>query len=132
MTERRALKCPPSQSVPREFRKDRLEVLKAKWRDQVMADSKLTASSQVLAYWMADFITMDWTRGRYKETSEIIIFPSQRVLEKQAGFHIETIATGISKLIRRGHLYKLKRGNQITGSNRYLVIVKPPKSKMSI
>ena len=112
------------QSVPQEFRKNSLEVLKAKWRDQVMYDHELTASWRVLAYWLADRMTLPTSRDDYKNTKQIVIWGAQANLAKEMQMHIETVADGIAGLIERGHLYLLERGNQRTGSNRYLVIVK--------
>jgi len=120
------------QSVPREFRQKSLEALRGKWRHQVMADRVLTGSTRTIGYWMADFMTMDKTRAEYEATGDIAIFPSQKELVRRTGFHIETVADGIAKLIKRGHLHKLRHGNQRTGSNRYLVIIKAPKPLMSI
>jgi DNA-binding transcriptional regulator YhcF (GntR family) len=117
------------QSVPWAFHHCKLEVLKAKWRDQVMDDLRLTASYQVIGYWLADHMTMDLTRAKYKETGQIVIWPSQQELANRTGFHINTVVEGIASLIRHGHLVKLRQGNQFTSSNRYQVIVKPPKAE---
>ena len=117
------------QSVPRAFRQCSLEVLKAKWRYQTMADHKLTASYRCLAFWLADYMSMDLTRAKYKKTGRIVIWPSQQELANRTGFHINTVVEGIASLIHRGHLVKLRQGNQFTISNRYQVIVKPPKTE---
>lgn len=97
-----------------------------------MLDHRLAGKAPVVGYWMGDCITMEKTEADYKETGDIVIFPSQQELVEKTGFHIETVAAGVANLIKRGHLFKLKQGNQRTGSNRYLVIVKPLKSTMSI
>ena len=132
MIERVVPKCQPPRSVPREFRRYTLAVLKAKWRDQVLFDHRLTASCRVLGYLLADRMTMDWTRDNYGETEQIVIWGAQDEMAKQTRMHVETVAAGIARLIRHGHLFKLARGNQITGSNRYQVIVKPTKPATSI
>jgi hypothetical protein len=124
MVERVKAKKPIFKSVPPELRKCSLGELKAKWRDQVMYDPELTASCRVLAYWLVDRMTLPNSKSIYKDTKQIVIWGAQANLAKEMQMYIETVADGIARLIERGHLYLLERGNHRTGSNRYLVIVK--------
>jgi len=101
-----------------------LSRLKAIWRDQIVADHELTSSCFKVGYVMADYMTMEKTTSRYRRHGEIVIFPSQKMLQERAFLSPDTIRVSIAQLIARGHLRKLRRGNQFTGSNRYKVIIK--------
>ena len=101
-----------------------LTVVRARWRDQIMHDLRLQYSTKVIGYHMADYITMDHTRQRYRETGKIVIFPSQELLHDKTGANPDTVMEAVKQLIRRGHLELLAKGNQYTGSNQYRVILR--------
>jgi hypothetical protein len=106
----------------------RLSRLKAIWRDQVFNDPGLTASTFKLGYAMADFITMRDTAAMYRRRGEIVIFPSQETLRERTHLSLDTIRVGTSQLIGGGHLRRLRRGNQITHSSQYKIVVKESRS----
>jgi hypothetical protein len=108
--------------------KDRLRLLKHKWRDQVMFDHELTPSTRCVGYCAANYITMDATRDKYRDTDRIIIWPSQKTLAAETGFNIETVSRAIKQLRKHGHLKRTQKGNQHTGSNRYRIVMKEENS----
>lgn len=109
-----------------------LSHLKAKWRDQLCADNELRPAAFKVGYVMADYMTMARTATQYAETGEIIIYPSHEELGKKTDFCPDTIGASVAQLIDHGHLQKLKRGNQFTGSNRYRIIVMRQVSRAQI
>ena len=72
---------------------------------------------------MADYITLQDTAEKYRRTGKIVIWPSQAALRERTSFALDTISAGVNQLIEHGHLKRLKRGNQKTGSNRYRLLV---------
>ncbi len=104
--------------------KNTLSRLKAIWRDQIFGDPGLTPSACRVGYVMADFMTMEKTTSHYRRRGEIVIFPSQKTLRERTFLSPDTIRLNIAQLIKGGHLRRLRRGNQFTGSNRYKVIIK--------
>jgi len=73
---------------------------------------------------MANHITMSNTTVEFVGTGRVIIWPAQRTLAATTGFCENTISNGVKRLIGQGHLRLDKRGNQITGANRYEIVVK--------
>lgn len=102
----------------------KLRQTKSVWRDQVFYDRRLTPATFLIGYAMADYMTRTDTLDRFHRTGKIVIFPSQSTLRRDTGLHADTVCEGIAQLIAHGHLVRLKRGNQFTGSNQYRVVVK--------
>lgn len=101
-----------------------LAVIKGMWRDQVFDDPELTASAFKLAYGLANFITMKKSKAKYNRTGRVIVNPSQATLAEVTDLSADTVRDVVAQLIERGHLKRIKRGNQYTGSNKYRIVVK--------
>ena len=97
---------------------------RAKWRDQLFFDHDLQFSSFKVGYALTMFLTMKDTANYYLKTGKVFIWPSQERIREQSGMPLGTISAGIDQLIEHGHLNKTKRGNQFSGSNCYLLILK--------
>lgn len=102
----------------------RLRELKGQWRDQVLVDRALSHTTFKVAYVMADFMTMNESARRFRESGQIIVFPSQAELCHRTNASINTVGSSIAQMIRRGHLRKLETGNQVLGSSTYQIIIK--------
>ena len=102
----------------------RLPVVKARYRQQLFDDPRLNFAPFKIGYLLADRITMDGTAKKYHQTGRIEIWGSQEEIANEIGCNVSTVNTAIKKLIRCGHLLKIKGGNQYTGSNIYRVIMK--------
>lgn len=68
---------------------------------------------------MADYMTMDATADAYDRRGKVVIWPSQSTIQTETQLSIDTVGTCIAQLIGRGHMDRLKRGNQFNGSNQY-------------
>ncbi|MEI9992077.1 MAG: hypothetical protein WDM86_18825 [Rhizomicrobium sp.] len=105
-----------------------LRTVKAIWRDQVCADNGLRPAAFKIGYVMADYMTMAESAEEYRRTGKVIIWPSQESLHLRTELAHDTIRSSVAQLIERGHLRKLKRGNQFTGSNTYRIILRAGES----
>jgi hypothetical protein len=102
----------------------RLYQLKAIWRDQIFADSRLSHATFRVGYGLASYMTLQDTVAEYKRTGDIEVFPSHDSLSRDASVSLDTVRVSIVQLIERGHLEKTRRGNQHSGSNHYRILVK--------
>jgi hypothetical protein len=100
-----------------------LAKMKGVWRDQCFKDQKLRPATFKLAYAIADFITMPASVEKYRQKGKIIVWPSQEALRRKTNLNLDTISGGVAQLIERGHLKRLRRGNQYRGSNKYRLVV---------
>jgi hypothetical protein len=117
--DRRA--APATSGAALDGLRSELRVLKAKWRDQVFDD--VGASEFKLAYALADFMTMNDSVEKFAVKGRIVVWPSQTELGRRSRLSADTIRRCINKLIDRGHLRRLKHGNQFTGSSRYRIVI---------
>ena len=101
-----------------------LRRLKAQWRDQVAHDHDLRPAAFKIAYFMADYVTMDKSKLKFHRQGKMFIWPSQRDLCSSTCFSRETVGESIRQLIEQGHLKKLRAGNQFTGSSKYRLLMK--------
>lgn len=109
--------------------------LRGDWRDQVMADRKLTYFQRVVAYWLADYITMDDTKRHYGKTKEIVIFCSQAGVAKKVAKDPSDVSRAISALRSRAHLIRVKRGLASARglcTNEYLVVLGKRKERKCV
>jgi hypothetical protein len=98
--------------------------LRGIWRDQVFQDHKLKSSPRVVGYALGGLMTMQKTARIYKKSGKVKVWPSQKYLAKQTGLSPDTIRIAVARLIKRGHMELLKRGNQVDGANKYRIILK--------
>jgi hypothetical protein len=101
-----------------------LAAFRGRWLDQIFNDHELPYSALKLAYFMAGYCTMTDSAAKYREQGKVFIWPSQRELRKKTHLNIDTIIVGVRHLIDRGHLRRVRRGNQVRGSNKYRLIMR--------
>lgn len=100
-----------------------LRKLKAKWRDQVMYDKRLKPAARCVLYDLADFATMDQSALDYQDKGKVIVFPSQAGIAERLGLNPSTVSSAIKQAADRGHLKRLSRGNGMTGTSSYRLIL---------
>jgi hypothetical protein len=106
------------------MKKPPLPQMKARFRDQCFQDRELTHATFRLAYALADYITLPESVEKYRKKGKIIVWPSQAALRRKTSLSLDTISVGVAQLIARGHLKRIKRGNQFHGSNKYRLVVR--------
>lgn len=100
--------------------------LRGRWRDQVMEDLNLTYLHRVVAYFLADYITMRDTMQHYISAQEIVIFCSQAGIAEKVGSDQADVSRAVGVLARRQHILKVRRGLATRlgyGTNEYLVLL---------
>jgi len=100
-----------------------LKTFKAKWREQLFKDTKLKPSTFKLGYYLVDFCTLPESGRKYKAQGKVYVWPSQKTLAEGTNLSFATVSTGIARLIRRGHLVRVSRGNQEKGSSKYRLLM---------
>jgi hypothetical protein len=112
-----------------------LRRLKGVWRDQVIADRNLTYFQRIVAYWLADSITMAETRKHYERTEEIVVFCSQAGIADKMGKDPADVSRAISALRGRLHLMRVQRGLASAldfATNEYLVVLGKRRERMKV
>jgi DNA-binding transcriptional regulator YhcF (GntR family) len=71
---------------------------------------------------------MQETFKEYRETGRIVIWPSQKFLQKEANANRATVQRAMAQLVKYGHLELVRHGNQFTGSSAYRVVVRKAKA----
>lgn len=105
-------------------RRSDLYEFRGRWRDQVFGDHHISHAAFKVAYLLASFVTMDRTMDTYLDTGRVEIFPSHDTLAHQARVASDTVYRAVNQLVDRGHLERGKRGNQFSGSNTYLLVIR--------
>jgi hypothetical protein len=101
-----------------------LPQFRGRWLDQIFNDHDLPYSTLKLGYFMAAYITMTDSAAKYRQKGKVIIWPSQEELRQKTQLNIDTISAGVRHLIDRGHMKRIRRGNQFKGSNRYRLLMR--------
>ncbi len=97
---------------------------RGRWRDQVFADPSIKGTAFKVAYALSIYMTMNETAQRYVETGRVQVFPNQASLAHDAQLSVDTIRININRLVRRGHLKRVRHGNQIGGATVYGLLFK--------